>query len=1051
MQRPSSVPPSTANRIHLQSQSHPQSQHGQGQGQGQGQGYHLQPQPQAQVQGSMALTDRSSSGWVTTTSSCASSTQGLPAGSGAGGSGGEGGGRPLLAWTGVRHQGSMRDVGGPPGAGGDADSGGGGLGKVELDSDRAAALHCSQAVLITCLHLSHEMGQRDVGLYGWTNPLVKDPMGSMIKIMKQYCGHIRALSKHELNCRSAPDPSKTVIQHHLQRARLAAGQNSYVAVIYNGHGIQEPPTEQGELWCYDKGFDECLQSGTGPSEYIPIMLFDVMAWAGASTCWVWDCSHAGRIIRAAHSEAEEIDNQYRAAAAQNPDISKLHPPVYSSRQIHFAACSAGQTIPRVHGMPDDLFTSCLTTPLRISLLFHNLQTFPLTKGDGGSFVQRNHAYMAALWDNMSQNLKDRLWYELTAITHTIAWQTIQGWEYQKLFGISGDVVNHFASGFLLSQRVMGAYKTTPESIPPIPSSTGHALWTTWDLILDNLFEQLPKYFDEGVVDTSWEKDLKLVSFMADQLESITTAGQLLHVTEAPRSGMTPGLTRLPIICSAAMTDGFRVQACTALDSCLRALDVRGLAHAVQGGALDVAARLLELEDPEIKSQVISIWSSMVRYDVAVLALAQDGLTADRLTEVPAVRYFLSALEESLGQEGSEQHDTGNDPIPEGEEANTRTTLIIQTAAVLSTIANYVKGRTAPRFVLRTISMVGVMLRSKNELVQQWGALLIAEVLGSLDRPEESGVIDVSEESLLRMIQSNSVESRATAVYALSRWIPLSSMSSQHQLHQQQQQQHQHQLTSKDIDDSLHLAAKLVEHAFEEGSSLVRRELARMFVHVLSICKGYAELAMWVFVLQHTIQHLPEHKTKIEEAIKSTGSRLGIEADQLRKLKVVQRLLEAIRIFSFDPDSQVANIVYDPVKAIFASLARAGEESDQVQDVKHNSTGAEGFWTVLSGLCFPGLNKDPVVDEGPQWTEEIVNKIIHTSAEKSDASMLQQQLTVNPASCFRNPVERGKHTSTLKGKVRSIRAGKDGKRAQAHDKDAKKRSNTPTSSTSTSTT
>ncbi|OCF40386.1 hypothetical protein I317_05821 [Kwoniella heveanensis CBS 569] len=943
------------------------------------------------------MTDQSSSGWVTTTSSYASSNpnQGINSGAGMAGGGGSRE-RPVLAWAGVRHQGSMRDIGdssglsGRVGGEGGAEGQGKGAGAEEeeknmrFDLDGAGALHCSQAVLITCLHLSHEMGQRDVGMYGWTTPMAKDPMGSMIKIMKQYSGHIRALSKHDLSCRSVPDPSKTVIQHHLQRARLAAGQNSYVAVIYNGHGIQEPPTEQGELWCYDKGFDECLQSGSAPSEYIPIMLFDVMAWAGASTCWVWDCSHAGRIIRAAHSEAEEIDNQYRAAAAQNPNIAKLHPPVYSRRQIHFAACSAGQTIPRVHGMPDDLFTACLTTPLRIALFFHNLQTFPLTKGDGGSFIPRTHAYMAALWENMSQNLKDRLWYELSAITHTIAWQTIEGWEYQKLFGVSGDVVGNFASGFLLSQRVLGAYKTTPESIPSIPSSTGHALWTTWDLILDNLFEQLPKYFDEGVVDTSWEKDLKLVSFMADQLESITTAGQRLHVTEAPRSGMTPGLTRLPIICSAAMTSGFRVQASTVLDSCLRALDVRGLAHAVQGGALDVAAGLLELEDPEIKAQVISIWSSLVQYDVAVLALAKDGLSADRLTEVPAVRFFLSALEESLGQEGGNQddHDPTSDSVSQHSE-EAITTLIIQTAAVLSTIANHVKGRTAPRFVLRTISMVGVMLRSKNALVQQWGAMLIAEVLGSLDRPEEAGVIDGAEVLLLRMIESDSVESRATAVYALSRWVPLPLSTAGSDPHP-----HNYRRTSSsstEVNASLELAGKLVEHAFDEGSSLVRRELARMFVHVLQVCMGHTKLATWVFILRRAILHLPELRSKIEGAIKATGSRLGIIGDQLKKLKVVQRVLDALRVFSFDPDAQVSAIVFTPLQEILVTLASGSRhEADAATDtVETRKPDSRRCWEALGSLCFPGLAQD-ASQEGLRWTEEMVDHLI-SSAEMMDNS------------------------------------------------------------------
>lgn len=45
--------------------------------------------------------------------------------------------------------------------------------------------HCSQAVLITCLHLAHETASRDVGMYAWTMPMIKDPAGSTMRIMKR--------------------------------------------------------------------------------------------------------------------------------------------------------------------------------------------------------------------------------------------------------------------------------------------------------------------------------------------------------------------------------------------------------------------------------------------------------------------------------------------------------------------------------------------------------------------------------------------------------------------------------------------------------------------------------------------------------------------------------------------------------------------------------------------------------------------------------------------------------------------------------------------------
>ena len=64
----------------------------------------------------------------------------------------------------------------------------------------------------------------------------------------------------------SPDPSKASIQHNVQKARLAARSEDYIAIFYAGHGIQEPPTEAGELWCYDRSFEECAENGGGPAE-----------------------------------------------------------------------------------------------------------------------------------------------------------------------------------------------------------------------------------------------------------------------------------------------------------------------------------------------------------------------------------------------------------------------------------------------------------------------------------------------------------------------------------------------------------------------------------------------------------------------------------------------------------------------------------------------------------------------------------------------------------------------------------------------------------------
>ncbi|EIW67838.1 hypothetical protein TREMEDRAFT_32602 [Tremella mesenterica DSM 1558] len=796
--------------------------------------------------------------------------------------------RPL-AWASIRHQ-VLEDE------------------KVEAADKGGPIEGCSQAVLVTCLHLSHEMALREVGQYAWTTPMVKDPRGSMMRIMNgkslahsinKYTKQVENIAPQSgLNVRAAPDPSKTSIQQHLQKARLAAGPDSYVAVIYSGHGIQEPPTEAGELWCYDKSFEECVNGG-GPSEYIPILLFDLLTWAGAASCYVWDCAHAGRFVRAALVEAEEIDSQLRAAALQNPTVAELHPAVYSKRQIHFAACGADQVIPRIPGLPDDLFTSCLTSPLRVAILYHNLRTFPLTttrtqedKKRVEKYSSKSPAYMAVLWENLTQEIKDRLWSELSAILHTIAWQALEGKEYQKLFALSGDIISNLACGFLVAQKVLGSYHVNPESIPSIPSTTSHALWTTWELIMDNLFEQLPMWFDEST-DSSWVESISLVSFMQDQLDSILGSDQ--SAREDPDEHY-PTLSRLPIICQAALTEQFRHRAATALDACLRGLDIKGLALAIQGGALDTAAQLLALDDPSISREMISIWASLVRQDSAVLSLAKEGLTANRLTSVPCVRFFLDNLDRHVNS-------FDNDSI----------TTTIQTAAVLSTIANFVAGRKAPLFTERTLKMAGVMVGLDHHF-------------------------DTLREQLIDLIDSRVVEVRACAVYGLSRFIDVTPVSDIRQM--------------KGV---LDVTKHLLRYPRTVGSPLVRKELVRLWHRVLRKGGRWTSILLLMYFVQLASESIPQKVTECQEIARDLSEQLDLKKEQHDLFFPINNIFKCLHVMLHDPNNQVSSMVATSFKIVSNELRSLVRES---------------HWAKLYDAVFPAVRGENL------WTENQIGVLKH---------------------------------------------------------------------------
>lgn len=97
----------------------------------------------------------------------------------------------------------------------------------------------------------------------------------------------------------------------------------------------------------------------------------------------------------------------------------------------------------------------------------------------------------------------------TAITDTIAWNTLPRHLFQKLFrcqlrpilvvdlqtvllsALRQDLlVASLFRNFLLAERVMRACNCTPVSDPPLPSAVEHPLWEAWDYALDTVLTPL---------------------------------------------------------------------------------------------------------------------------------------------------------------------------------------------------------------------------------------------------------------------------------------------------------------------------------------------------------------------------------------------------------------------------------------------------------------------------------------------------------------------------------------------------------------------------------
>ena len=147
---------------------------------------------------------------------------------------------------------------------------------------------------------------------------------------------------------------------------------------YNGHGVPRP-TPNGELWVFNKTF----------TQYIPLSILELQQWIGAPGIYVFDCAAAGNIMEYCleHSQVAASTTEGTAPAGgigERDDLTQQGETMQAMKSfIMLGACGANALLPQQHELPADLFTSCLTTPIRVALKWYAWKqkvrpTFPST-------------------------------------------------------------------------------------------------------------------------------------------------------------------------------------------------------------------------------------------------------------------------------------------------------------------------------------------------------------------------------------------------------------------------------------------------------------------------------------------------------------------------------------------------------------------------------------------------------------------------------------------------------------------------------------------------
>ncbi|EFX77206.1 hypothetical protein DAPPUDRAFT_248021 [Daphnia pulex] len=542
----------------------------------------------------------------------------------------------------------------------------------------------------------------------WIDPLSMSPQKALeaigINLQKQYeRWQPRARYKQTL------DPTADEIKKVTSTLRRNA-KDERVLFHYNGHGVPKP-TANGEIWVFNRSY----------TQYIPLSIYDLQTWMWSPSIYVFDCSNAGMIVDAFQQFADQHQREYEQLMAQSRNTlpSQMTPPPNFKQCIQLAACATNQILPMNSELPADIFTACLTTPIKIALRWFVLQ-------NTSRLVPRMTLESV---DKIPGQLNDRrtmlgeLNWIFTAITDTIAWNSLPRDVFQRLFRQDLLVASLFRN-FLLAERILKSYDCTPVSWPKLPPTSQHPMWSAWDLALDICLSQLP-----GILEG--KETFQNSPFFEEQL----TAFQV-WLSHGSQKRSPP--EQLPIVLQVLLSQVHRLRALELLG---RFLDLGPWAVnlALSVGIFPYVLKLLQSSARELRPLLLFIWTKILAVDVTCQAdLVRDG----------GHKYFLSVLQDNS--------------VPDDQRT--------LAAFVISRVVwNHPIGQEAVSQVA-FISNALEMVYEKDKLLRQWIVIGIGLAWHNAIAARWSAIRDSAHEKLFPLLRDSVPEVRAATAYALGTFI-----------------------------------------------------------------------------------------------------------------------------------------------------------------------------------------------------------------------------------------------------------------------------------------
>lgn len=491
---------------------------------------------------------------------------------------------------------------------------------------------------------------------------------------------------------------------------------------YNGHGVPLP-TPSGEFWVFNRDY----------TQYIPVSMYDLQAWLGGPSLFIYDVSHAGNIIANFDRFIEKHLMENAEAGERDPNAQLQ---TYTNN-IQLAACAKSEMLPTNPDLPADLLTCCLTTPIDISMRYHVLEN-PLPSPVSLKDVTKVPGRASERRSPMGE-----LNWIFTAITDTIAWNVLPPPLFRMLFRQDLMVAALFRN-FLVAQRIMRAYGCHPQSSPELPQTFDHPLWEAWDLAIEMVLAQLPAMLAADNGGPSYEYQHS--TFFAEQLTAFD-----VYLSQGAPEQKAP--TQLPIVLQVLLSQVHRLRALVLLSKFLD-LGPWAVSLALTIGIFPYVVKLLQSPANELKPIMIFIWARIVAVDIT--AVQQDLLKEN------GYQYFTNVL---LPQ----------NVIMVGNASEHRAMAAFVTAMFCRDFPQGKNVCLSPELIESCITHIQ---NPENPLLRQWACLCISMLWDDFPEAKWVGIRCFAHHRLCALVIDPVPEVRAAAVHALTNFLGIPDLTEQ---------------------------------------------------------------------------------------------------------------------------------------------------------------------------------------------------------------------------------------------------------------------------------